>query len=53
MNRHNQRLTNFRITDEEVISSIYRGNGEWMAIGEYMNKSKKMISTIKYSIINL
>jgi hypothetical protein len=41
MNRHNQRLTNFRITDEEVISSIYRGNGEWMAInGEYMNKSK-------------
>jgi hypothetical protein len=40
MNRHNQRLTNFRITDEEVIS-MYRGNGEWMAInGEYMNKSK-------------
>lgn len=41
MNRHNQRLTNFRLTDEEVIKSLYRGNGEWMAInGEYMNKSK-------------
>ena len=40
MNRHNQRLTNFRITDEEV-SSMYRGNGEWMVInGEYMNKSQ-------------
>ncbi len=41
MNRHNQRLTNFRLTDEEIIKSMYRGNGEWMAInGEYMNKSK-------------
>jgi hypothetical protein len=40
MNRHNQRLTNFRITDEEV-ASMYRGNGEWMVInGEYMNKSQ-------------
>lgn len=41
MNRHNQRLTNFRLTDEEVIKSMYRGNGEWIVInGEYMNKSK-------------
>ena len=41
MNRHNQRLTNFRLNDEEIIKSIYRGNGEWMVInGEYMNKSK-------------
>jgi len=40
MNRHNGRLTNFRLTDEEI-KSIYRGNGEWMVInGEYMNKSK-------------
>jgi hypothetical protein len=40
MNRHNQRLTNFRITDEEI-TSIYRGSGEWMVInGEYMNKSQ-------------
>ena len=40
MNRHNQRLTNFRITDEEV-ASMYRGNGEWMVInGEYMTKSQ-------------
>lgn len=39
MNRHNQRLTNFRISDDEI-KSIYRGNG-WMVInGEYMNKSK-------------
>jgi hypothetical protein len=52
MNRHNQKF-NFQNTDEEVISSIYREmNGEWMANGEYMNKSK-IISTIKYSIINL
>jgi ATP-dependent DNA ligase len=41
MNRHGKRLTNFRLTDEEVIKSLYHGNGEWMAInGEYMNKSK-------------
>ena len=40
MNRHNQRLTNFRLTDEEI-KSMYRGDGEWMVInGEYMNKSK-------------
>jgi len=40
MNRHNQRLTNFRLTDEEV-KSLYRGNGGWMVLnGEYLNKSK-------------
>ena len=40
MNRHNQRLTNFRLTDEEV-KSLYRGNGGWMILnGEYLNKSK-------------
>jgi hypothetical protein len=40
MNRHKQRLTNFKIKKEEL-SEIYRGNGEWMIInGEYMNKSK-------------
>jgi len=40
MNRHNQRLTNFRLSDEEV-KGLYRGNGEWTVInGEYMNKSK-------------
>jgi len=40
MNRHNGRLTNFQITDEEI-KSMYRGNGEWMVInGEYLNKSK-------------
>lgn len=40
MNRHNQRLTNFRLTDDEV-KSIYRGNGGWTVLnGEYMNKSK-------------
>lgn len=40
MNRHSQRLTNFRLTDNEI-SDIYRGTGEWMVInGEYMNKSK-------------
>jgi hypothetical protein len=40
MNRHNQRLTNFRLTDEEV-KSLYHGNGEWLVInGEYLNKNK-------------
>ena len=40
MNRHNQRLTNFRLTDEEI-KSLYRGNGGWMVLnGEYLNKSK-------------
>ena len=40
MNRHNQRLTNFRLTDDEI-KSIYRGNGGWTVLnGEYMNKSK-------------
>ena len=40
MNRHNQRLTNFRISDEEV-KNMYRGNGGWIVLnGEYMNKSK-------------
>lgn len=40
MNRHKQRLTNFKIDNSEL-SEIYRGDGEWMIInGEYMNKSK-------------
>jgi ATP-dependent DNA ligase len=40
MNRHNQRLTNFRISDEEI-KNMYRGNGEWIVLnGEYMNKNK-------------
>ena len=40
MNRHNQRLTNFRISDEEI-KNMYRGNGSWIVLnGEYMNKNK-------------
>jgi hypothetical protein len=39
MNRHNQRLTNFNLSDSEI-KDIYRGEG-WMILnGEYMNKSK-------------
>lgn len=39
MNRHNQRLTNFNISDNEI-KDIYRSEG-WMILnGEYMNKSK-------------
>lgn len=39
MNRHNQRLTNFNLSDNEI-KDIYRGQG-WMILnGEYMNKSK-------------
>lgn len=41
MNRHNGRMTNFRLSQDEV-NQLYRGNGEWMIInGEYMNKNKK------------
>lgn len=40
MNRHNQRLTNFRLSQDEI-NEIYRGDGEWMIInGEYLNKNK-------------
>ncbi len=40
MNRHNQRMTNFRLSDNEI-KDIYRGNGGWTILnGEYMNKSK-------------
>jgi ATP-dependent DNA ligase len=40
MNRHNQRLTNFRLTDSEV-KELYRGNGGWLILnGEYLNKNK-------------
>lgn len=39
MNRHNQRLTNFNLSDNEI-KDIYRGNGWLVLNGEYMNKSK-------------
>jgi hypothetical protein len=40
MNRHGQRLTNFRLSDEEL-RDIYRGNGGWTVLnGEYLNKNK-------------
>ena len=40
MNRHNGRITRFKIEDSEL-ATIYRGE-EWMILsGEYMNKSKK------------
>jgi ATP-dependent DNA ligase len=39
-NRHNQRLTNYNLSENEVLSSLYRGEG-WMVInGEYLNKAK-------------
>lgn len=39
MNRHAQRLTNFRIPKEEILQ-LHRGTG-WMVLnGEYLNKSK-------------
>lgn len=40
MNRHNQRLTNFQINQNEI-SQVYRGNGWIILNGEYMNKSKR------------
>lgn len=40
MNRHNQRLTNVKVSDYEILS-LYRGNDGWMILNcEYMNKSK-------------
>lgn len=40
MNRHGQRLSNFRV-DKLELSSIYKGDGEWMILNaEYMNKLK-------------
>lgn len=40
MNRHNQRLTNFQLSDDEV-KNLYRGDGGWLVLnGEYLNKSK-------------
>jgi ATP-dependent DNA ligase len=40
MNRHNQRLTNFKISEEEL-RELYRGSG-WMVLnGEYLNKSQR------------
>ena len=40
MNRHNQRLTNVRVDDSEILS-LYRGAGGWMILNcEYLNKSK-------------
>jgi hypothetical protein len=41
MNRHNQRLTNFRISDDEVFNLYKCKKGEWLVLnGEYLNKSK-------------
>lgn len=42
MNRHNERLTNFQITKEEL-NTLYKCNkGEWLVInGEYLNKNKQ------------
>jgi ATP-dependent DNA ligase len=40
MNRHNGRLTNFQLKDEEVMG-IYKGTGGWTVLnGEYLNKNK-------------
>ena len=36
MNRHNQRLTNFQLTPDEI-KDIYRGDGDWMVIGKSGN----------------
>ena len=39
MNRHNSRLTNFQLTEQEL-KDLYRGSG-WMILnGEYLNKNK-------------
>lgn len=41
MNRHGQRLTNFRLDPREVLSSLAGRSGGWTVLnGEYLNKSK-------------
>ena len=42
MNRHNQRLTNFQLPQDEL-KSLFRGNeGKWLVLNcEYLNKSKQ------------
>jgi hypothetical protein len=42
MNRHNQRLSNFDLSQPEI-KSLFRGsNSKWLVLnGEYLNKSKK------------
>lgn len=40
MNRHGERLSNFRLSDSEV-KDIYRGGSGWIILnGEYLNKNK-------------
>lgn len=41
-NRHNEKLTNFNLTQEEMSNIFKCEKGKWMLInGEYLNKSKK------------
>jgi len=41
-NRHKDKLTNFNLTNEDIIQNIFKGEvGKWMVInGEYLNKNK-------------
>lgn len=41
-NRHKDRLTNFNLTNQEILQDIFKGEiGKWMVInGEYLNKNK-------------
>ena len=41
-NRHNERLTNFNLSNNEIINNLFKGEkGKWMVInGEYLNKAK-------------
>jgi len=40
MNRHNGRLANFQLKDEEI-AALYKGTGRWTVLnGEYLNKNK-------------
>lgn len=45
MGRHNQTLSNFQISKEEIIENLYKPlnlNGNWIVLnGEHLNKSKK------------
>jgi hypothetical protein len=41
MNRHNGRLTNFQLKDDEI-KVLYKGTGGWTILnGEYLNKNKQ------------
>lgn len=53
MGRHNQLLTNFQISNDEIINNLYKPlnlNGSWLVLnGETLNKSKRDESNVIFN----